>query len=258
MSILSSSTNTVSETVSDLIDEWAEETLKISIPAVVTSTSNYASTQCVDVKTMIKSTYDDDITTAQLNMQNIFVKLPEGNGFQIRLPIAVGDFVTLHFTHRCLDSWLEGSGGSVSEDIGASFGNKDCYATHGFGTRNSNQSPSTTDLIITGNGITITLKPDGSYTTVANSTKLTCPTNEIIGDISQTGNYVMEGAQTVSGLVTAGSVTSGDSHMNDDGMTTTKLKFDDLETDGSAGVSGTYTADGHSLTIKNGIVTHIG
>ena len=245
MSEIRVSTKNVREVASEVVEDFMQDYLKTSIPATVTSVKNYESKQCVDVQTVITNIYDDGITTEPLNLQSIFVKLPEGNGFQVRLPIAVGDKVTLHYTHRSLNSWLEGTGSSVAEDIEMSFGNKDCYVTHGFGTRKVNQSPSATDMIITGNGITITLKPDGSYSTIASETTLTCPTNNIIGDVIQTGNSVMTGELEVQTSITTPDINAG------------HIVVETIESEGNTGVTGSISSDS-GFTVTNGIVTAIG
>lgn len=254
------SVRTTNELIHDYIEDYVLDYIKTSIPAVVTNVLDYETKQVVDVKTVITSTYDDGTVTKQLNLQKIFVKLQEGNGFKIKLPIKVGDKVTLHYTHRALNSWLSGSGESVSEDIEMSFGNKDCYVLHGFGTVNNHQSPSKTDMIIEGHGITITLKPDGSITTVATKTDLTSPNNfikgdiNITGDIEQTGDTSITGNLEVSTQITTPTINVSGNTLDSNGFSVGDIKYDTIESEGQVGVSGVFPP-GSGFTVTNGIIT---
>ncbi len=135
------------------------------------------------------------------------MKLPNGNGFSVKYPIAKGDLVTLHWCHKDLNDWLDSSG---DEDVTIAktkiYNLEDCWITHGFGTRKSHQNPSATDLIVEGDSTTLTITPEGVVTLVTDGT--TTITSEghtvnadtqINGNLSVSGNASIDQNLTVSG-----------------------------------------------------------
>ncbi|MCP3683339.1 MAG: hypothetical protein GY861_11680 [bacterium] len=160
---------TVPEVIKEVIENHMDENVFISIPAVVTRTDNYTTKQVVDVKPLIGTVYPDGDVLNPPQIKSVFVKLQSGGGFTIKLPISVGDKVTLHWTHKSLNGFLANDGRQTNEELLANFQLKDCYVTHGFGTRLVNQSPSRTDMIIEAPKSITTIKPSGDIITSCTS-----------------------------------------------------------------------------------------
>lgn len=152
---------TVPELISNMVDSFVEERLLISMPAIVTKVDNYETQQTVDIKGLIGTVYPDGDIVNPVNIKNVFVKLPSGGGYSIKIPVKVGDLVTVHWSHKSLDAFLSGKGEQVDETLSPVIDRHDCYVMLGFGTRFDNQKPSKTDFIIQGEKNSITLKPSG-------------------------------------------------------------------------------------------------
>lgn len=155
----------VPEIVQKTLVDFTREDLYIGLPATVVNVDNYEKQQVVDVKPVVNDVYEDDMLVRAVTLKSIFVKIPHGNGFAFKLPIAVGDLVTLHYCHRDISTFLDGQGDDVDASLNLVADIRDCYITHGFGTRNVNQSPSKDNLEIVGDNTTITITPDGTLTT---------------------------------------------------------------------------------------------
>lgn len=210
----------VSELIQKSLTDFTREDLYIGIPVVITSTKDYETKQTVDVTPLINDEYRDDVIINAPTLRSIFVKIPNGGGFSIKLPIAVGDLATLHYCHRNITTFLDGTGAAVDTPIDMVADIKDCYVTHGFGTRSTNQNPSKTDLIISGPKTTITIKPDGTVETITTGTALLRASDgyTIDNDVLITGDLVVDKtitAPTVSGtssLLAAGKEIAGHIH----------------------------------------------
>ena len=94
------------ELVQQSLADFTREDLFIAIPATVTKVDDYESKQVVDVKPVINDVYEDAEITRAVTLGSVFVKLPSGGGFSIKLPIAVGDLVTLHYAHRDISTTI--------------------------------------------------------------------------------------------------------------------------------------------------------
>lgn len=207
-------TLTTRDIVERILLEFKREDLQIAIPAIVTDTSKYESEQCINVKPVVDDVYPDGITIPAIEITNVFVKLQEGGGFKIKLPISVGDKCTLHWSHRDVSAYMNTSGDeSVTSYINMIGKSGDCWATHGFGTRGNHQSPSLTDLIIEGENTKITIKPSGEITTETNG-KVTLKTPEYFVDTPTTtftGNVQINGDSNVDGKTTCPTIEASNS-----------------------------------------------
>ena len=206
------------ELVQQSLADFTREDLFIAIPATVTNVDDYESKQVVDVKPVINDVYEDAEITRAVTLGSVFVKLPSGGGFSIKLPIAVGDLVTLHYAHRDISTYLDGDGGDIDNPLSMVADIRDCWVTHGFGTRNANQKPSKTDFIIEGDNTTITIKPSGEVTvetegtSYLRSSKHTIDTDvEITGTLKVVGNVTNEANVTTTGTTTSATVAATNS-----------------------------------------------
>lgn len=203
---------TSTEMTQESLTEFLKENLLVGVPARVTNVSKYESDQVVDVKAIINDIYEDGDIVKSPNLRSIFVKIPSGGGFAFKLPIAVGDLVTLHYSHKDFSEWLDGKGEDLDSPVGHIADLRDCWVTHGFGTRSSNQSPSQTDLIISGANTTFTITPEGVMSVVTTgAASLKAASYLIDAPVTITKTLEVQGALdakdtlAVAGIVTAAS-----------------------------------------------------
>lgn len=207
----------VPELIQKSLVDFTREDLYIGIPVIVTSTKDYETKQTVDVRPLINDEYRDEVIINAPTLKSIFVKIPNGGNFSIKLPIAVGDLATLHYMHRNISTFLDGFGAAVDTPIDMIADIKDCYVTHGFGTRNAHQSPSKTDFIIEGPNTKITITPDGTITaTTTGEYKITASKLVIDADVEILKNLLVIGNSSVTGTfdVTSTSVFTGQVTIN--------------------------------------------
>lgn len=219
-------TLTTNEIVQKSLTDFTREDLYIALPATVVGVEDYESMQCVDVRGVINDVYEDGALVQSVLIKKVFVKLPAGGGFKIKLPIAVGDLVTLHWAHRNLNTFLDNSGIAVDEPIEMVADIRDCWVEHGFGTRSNNQSPSKTDLIVEGDNTVITVTPQGAVTVVTKGNisattegdvNLTCNKALVTSPESEfTGNVKIGGTLEVVGnsMKVGGAEVAGHTHNN--------------------------------------------
>ena len=175
---------TVPQIMGETLHSYIKDQVFISLPAIVTKTDDYESKQTVDVKPLLGTIYPDGDIVDPVNLKNLFVKLPSGGGFDICIPIKVGDLVTLHWSHKSLDNFLASSGGQANNDLNNFLSRRDCYVMHGFGTRSNNQSPSATNFIIRGDNSETVITPSGDITTDCNSITINCKTATLNAETS--------------------------------------------------------------------------
>lgn len=156
------SIQTAAEIMQKQFTDFTREDLYIGIPATVVGVKDYETQQVVDVKPVINDVYEDEELVQSVVLRSIFVKLQQGGGFSLKLPIAIGDLVTLHYCHRDISTFLDGKGEDQDANISLVADIRDCYVTHGFGTRQVNQKPSQTDFVIEGPKSTLTIDPLGN------------------------------------------------------------------------------------------------
>ena len=193
----------VPDVVREMLNKYSREDLRTGIPARVVNTGHYESIQCVSVQPLFNTEYQDGRVLKSSIIEKVFVRLQEGGGFKIKLPIAVGDLVTLQYSSKYLGSLLD-SDGTRNIDVPEGFytSERDCWVEHGFGTRRNNQSPSKDNLIIEGKNTTITITPSGQVSVETSGTSvikssghtIDAPTTTITGDLAVEGSSL-----TVSG-----------------------------------------------------------
>jgi hypothetical protein len=167
------------------LTDFTREDLYIALPAEVVGVDDYETMQCVAVRGLINDVYEDEAIVQAVKISKVFVKLPAGGEFSQSYPIAVGDLVTLHWAHRNLNTFLDNSGQAVEEPINMVADIRDCWVTHGFGTRSTNQSPSKTDYITKCKNTTITIKPDGTVNIITKANVTIETEGEILGKCSK-------------------------------------------------------------------------
>lgn len=194
------SISSVMEQIDERLSDFLTDDLLIGIPARVVKDSDYESDQTVDVQPVLDSKLIDDRVLTAPVIKKVFVKLPSGGDFSILIPIKIGDLVTLHYSHKAISSWLDGEGDQLTQSSRFIAQDRDCWVTHGFGTRKVNQSPSQTDFIIKGPKTTFTFDPTGAVTLDTEADVLVKTTgNSKIESVTHTvaANMIVEGTLTV-------------------------------------------------------------
>lgn len=191
----------VPDQIKDLLKAFTEEELRTGIPAKVVSTKDYESLQCVDVIPCFDKSYDDGVVLPAAQINKVFVSIYHGGGFSVKLPIAVGDIVKLHYSHKYLGEFLNGDGQNIAQNVKLTTSERDCWVEQGFGTRKNHQSPSATNMVIEGKGTQITITPEGELSLVTDGATL-LKTSEYTVDAPKTtfkGEIIVEGDSTIQG-----------------------------------------------------------
>jgi len=227
------------ETIDDRIQEFLEEDLLIAIPAVVVGVGDYTTLQCVDVQPVFTKKLKDGREIKAPVIQKVFVKNIKAGYFSITFPIAVGDLVTLHYSHVEISRWLDTDGGTLVQDTFSTPSERDCWVEHGFGTRENNQSPNQRNLeiislntdVIPATFTALTLDPSGTVS-IASTNVVNVQATEVNVTASGTDNKV--------------SVTSNDISLNGNTTVTGSLEVSNgLEvTGGGADITGAVDIDG--------------
>jgi hypothetical protein len=179
--------------------DFLQEELMVAIPATVVNTDLYETQQVVDVIPCIDDILIDGRELKAPIIKSVFVKLPSGGGFNIKLPIAGGDKVTLHYSHKDISRFLDGDGSNIAQSTSRIAQRRDCWVTHGFGTRSSNQAPSASDYVTEGPNTTITITPAGEVTLTTNSDITVNTSGE--ANVSATAGCNITADTTITGTV---------------------------------------------------------
>ncbi len=215
--------------IDERINRAIRDKVYTSIPAKVVNVDYYEQYQCVSVKPVIDDYYPlNNYLILQANtLEKVFVRLQEGGGFKIKLPVAVGDDCTLHYCHKDLDQWLDSSGdNSIEQSVNLTASLNDCYVELGFGTRKKHQNPSKTNLVIEGDATTITITPAGEVT-VTTAGVCTIDTDVVISGNLEVGEDLTIGTNSGEGY----SSYLGHTHTSYDGGGTTSSVILETETE---------------------------
>lgn len=179
------------------------------IPAEIVGVSEYEELQCVDVKFLIDDMYieRDNMVLESMTLKRKFVALQRSGGFSIKQPVAVGDLVRLHWSHRDLGGFLDGDGSSITLNVNELGKRDDFWVELGFGTRKNNVSPSVDNLIIEGPNTTITITPSGDVTVkTSGNSSITSASHTINAPTTINNTLTVVGASTLSAGVTVAGV----------------------------------------------------
>lgn len=184
-----------------------------AIPGIVTAV-NWETITCT-VQPAIQSTITDESgtqTPVDLPLLlDVPIVFPQGGGFLITIPIAVGDEVLVVFSSRCIDAWWQNGGPNPQPAMEARMHDlSDAFAIPGpFSQAKlpAGPIPSSTDIQIrnAGGDATIGITPDGFINLYSGSViNITAPAVNISGTVVVTGTVAC-GALTCASLGTTGS-----------------------------------------------------
>jgi len=178
----------IRQRMAEEVGEIIDTTIRVSVPAEVTDVSEYTTKQHVDVQVLIGFTKPDGTTVSAPQIKKVFVKLPVGGGFRETYPIKKGNLVTLHWTHRSLNEFLDNGATEVFPDQEDRWELRDCYATVGFGTRNNNSSPDANNYTFKGDNYSKVITPSGDVTISAKD----------VNNSANTFNYTASTSYTIT------------------------------------------------------------
>lgn len=139
------------------------------LPAVVTDVSQYQSQNIVSVKPVIDFMFSDGQISECPEIFNVPVINPSAGGGLLSFPIQVGDTVLVEFSMRSIETWLEGSGESVTEPTMRTHDMSDGMAIIGLYTKSSHLSPDPKDVVLKFKDNSIRLKEDGNVEIITKS-----------------------------------------------------------------------------------------
>lgn len=269
---------TVKDTVNKEVFDLIGQNIRLTLPAVVTDVGEYGDTQCVDVQPLIGATFEDNETYKSPKIKKVFVKLANAGKFKQTYPIKVGDIMTLHWSHRDMNTYLNSSSKSefVYPDEDDKWGNNDVYATIGFGVRGDNQSPDPDNYIFSteDNKYRLTITPTGN-TTEDSVDKIENNTNSTVNTETRTENSTTHNINAGTSLNITTPVTNIDGMVNITGVTTAPIyqgvlqgpnggnavsdkEFSAVKLHAGDGASGTALSDdGKTLVFVDGICVSI-
>lgn len=131
--------------------------LKVCMPCVV---KQVLGNQNVNIQPALQARYSfqdaskPNTATTLPVIQNVPVSMPIGNGYSIKLPVAVGDTGYFVCADRSLDVWLAGSGGIVDPQDSRKHDLSDAIFVPGLVPFSKQTTDGTTDLVIT-NGASV-------------------------------------------------------------------------------------------------------
>lgn len=117
--------------------------------------------------------------------------MPMGQGYSIKLPIAVGDTGYLIFSDRSLDAWLAGGGGIVDPQDARHHDLTDAIFVPGLVPFGNQTSDSTDDLVITNSAAILKIKKAGTF-------QLKNSENELLDLLDQITGQLQQLSQTLS------------------------------------------------------------
>lgn len=140
------------------------EDLNVCMPAAVVTYDS--TTRRAVVQPLLKRKYAGKVDPVTLpRISNVPILQPRTATAQVRLPVAEGDIVTLMFTDRALDKWLQGNGSARDPERTRAHDMTDAVAILG-GPWPDRSEPVTdtepTDLSIKYNNAEIVIESDGT------------------------------------------------------------------------------------------------
>lgn len=133
-----------------------------TLPAIVVDNSEYESKNIISVRPTIDMEHSDAQVSECPVIYNVPVVQPSAGGGLLSFPIQIGDTVLIEFSMRNIESWLEGDGGSVTENTQRYHDMSDAVAVIGLYTKNTHLSPDPVDVVLKFKDNKVVLKDDGN------------------------------------------------------------------------------------------------
>lgn len=133
--------------------------LRVAMPCAI---SKVRGNQLVDVQPLLQAKYLAKATATTLKpIPNVLVSMPQGAGYSIKLPLAVGDTGFCLFCDRSLDAWAASSGGVVDPGDGRLHDMMDAIFVPGLVPMGGQTTDTTSDLVLTNGAAEVRLEKSG-------------------------------------------------------------------------------------------------
>lgn len=211
-------------------------------------------TESIDVQPVVPKIVNGEIVQPPVfrNVPPIFIY---GGSSYEAMPISVGDYCLLIVCESSFDRWYAGQdGGRPLENRRHDY--SDCFAIVGVRPLASAIPIPTIDTRRGDCDIEGDYTHTGLYT--HDGILRRTGNKEQTGDTTIIGNVGITGGLTMNNTTGTASTTNGDINHTGNIDITGTLSYDDIESDGQTGVSGSFTSQsGGTVTVTNGIITSI-
>jgi hypothetical protein len=119
--------------------------------------------QSVDIQLLLQTRLLDGTVITRPVIQHVPVEMPNGNGWSIKLPIAVGDTGRACFADRSLDVWLASQGGIVDPQDSRQHDISDACFVPGLVPFSKQTQDTTTDMVLTNGSAVLKLQKAGTF-----------------------------------------------------------------------------------------------
>ena len=205
-------------------------TINTCLPCVVIGVADIAN-QRIDVQPVVNRKYKNDRVEQHPPILAVPLVFPSSSTSSVTFPVNVGDTVLCVFSQRGLDTFKNSNADSrfVTPVDFRKFDKRDAIAIPGLfpfsesvnNSSNRTLPHNTSDMVVahnlgTGNEVELRMRPDGSVlikspteitvecnTAVVNvqsSTTITCPSTAWSGNLTYTGDIILNGALTQNGV----------------------------------------------------------
>lgn len=224
----------LSDYVKRQVEEYVREHVYTSIPARVINVSSFSSQQTVDIQPQIIDTFKDDRNIELPPILDVPVVFPSAGGGILSFPIKTGDIILAVFSMKSIDEWMNGRGSdkTFTPSDKRSYNINDAIAIPGLHTKNTNLSPSSTDVELKFSDSSISIDPQGNISIVSNNdvditttgnltatvnggqADVTASTINLNGNVNISGNLDVTGSTSLSSTVTSNGVNISDTHIH--------------------------------------------
>jgi hypothetical protein len=184
------------------IQEWEPQTLpldeiiRLAIKAAVMNVNVWlpakivkvSGNQKVDIQPLLQSRLLDGTIVTLPVIPNVPVEMPNGVGWSIKLPIAVGDMGRAVFCDRSLDAWLAGAGGIVDPQDSRHHELTDACFVPGLVPFSAQTTDSTTDMVLTNGDSAISIQKAGTFLFKNKQNELLDLLDQITGQVQSLAN----------------------------------------------------------------------
>lgn len=119
--------------------------------------------QRIDVQPTLKTRYRDGTVVDLPVIQQVPVNMPVGNGWSIKLPIAVGDAGMLIFSDRSLSAWKASNGATVDPQDSRQHDYADPVFVPGLVPFSQQTQDATTDMVLTNGKAVFRVQKAGTF-----------------------------------------------------------------------------------------------
>ena len=140
--------------------------------------------QLVDVQPLLLSRYVDGSTQLLPVIPHALVCAPLGQGYGIKVPIAIGDTGLALFCDRSLDAWAAGSGGAADPQDCRAHDLNDAIFVPGLVPVAKQTKDTTSDMVLSCGQSSIRVRADGTFAIGNNGQELVSLVSQLASEVS--------------------------------------------------------------------------